>query len=205
MKWNEFRFDKNFIRCLDASPFDQRSLANALGKDETTVSKWAAGKNIPPVETIFHIADLFKVHPRALLFDEYEPMDDEEMDNAKAWRKMTEGERRAFTTLFKEMTTARTELLKKIPVRRERTAAAPIQLPSLQLPLKELLALQKLMTLRLSIAPEHLESGESRLLAHVATKVDRQVVALMSAETKGKPVASEEIAANGVSAHGKPE
>lgn len=116
MKWKDFHFDHNLTRCLDRAHLNQVQLSLAVGVDESTVSKWMKGENVPPMETIFAIATQLNVHPRALLFGEYEPMDEEEYEIVYSWRRITDGERACFVTLFKEMAKARKEPLKKFRV-----------------------------------------------------------------------------------------
>ncbi len=188
MKWDEFRFDKNLNRCLDQSPYTQRALALKLGIDETTVSKWAKGGNVPSIETIFEISNVLQVHPRALLFDAYEPMDDEELEIVEAWRKMREGERHSFTALFKELTVERKEVLKKTRVKRAKPVAdapestlSPEQGEAIR---RVRLALQELRVMS-QVNSEFYLTAQSGCI-----ELDRQFAALLRAEGPAAPATS---------------
>ena len=44
-------------------------LAEQLGKNETTVSRWCTNEVQPSLETMFEIADLLKINAKLLLVD----------------------------------------------------------------------------------------------------------------------------------------
>lgn len=49
-----------------------RWLAEQLGKDETTISKWCTNSNQPDMESLMRIAKLLNIEPAALMrFEEF--------------------------------------------------------------------------------------------------------------------------------------
>ena len=47
-------------------------LANKIGKDKSTVSRWCSNDMQPTVQTLFKIAEILDVSPRELLREEYD-------------------------------------------------------------------------------------------------------------------------------------
>lgn len=62
--------DKNFNRLkvmLAEKRRTNRWLAEQLGKDEATISKWCTNSSQPAIETLFHIAECLQIDVRDLL------------------------------------------------------------------------------------------------------------------------------------------
>lgn len=129
MKWMQSEFAKRIEERLAALNWTQNFLCSQLKIEDGTFSSWKK-RNEPSLDDFYRLSEGMSVRPEWLVFgDEFEPMDDEELEIIEDWRKMNEAERHAFSATFHAIVQDREELLKKIGARTPGPKPSGSQLP----------------------------------------------------------------------------